>query len=128
MALEHDKDFVPIRNANNFYTCVGGYANFIKNTEDAYFLTIYEYTDDLTYRDVIQDMLDEGFTPEETVQQQIDALDIRLKAMLRPTLKPIYMDQPPNRFWYFGLPFNISGEILEDAHNHGLIAPTEAAS
>jgi hypothetical protein len=101
-------------------SAINRYKIFVDEVEVGYRDNIYEYRNDLGCRDIIDRYLN---TPiiNDGERNDISLLDARFKSMLMPTIKPISPRHPTTAFWYYGMPHNISGELLEDARADGLL-------
>ena len=115
-------EFVIIKNRRSdpFQWNLDRYANLVEEIEGGYGMCIYEYTNDLYCRNVIQEKLDAGFVPDDAAAERLRQLDERLRALLIPTTGSIHGNYPTQYFWFYGVPRNAE-EVLEDARSVGAV-------
>ncbi len=85
---------------------------FVRQVESGYRLGLEDYRNDLDTRSILALA---GVEDEE-----IAALDERLKAQLTATDVRVWESAPGDPFWDFGYPKNASGELLEGLKEEGL--------
>ena len=72
---------------------------------------VYEYTNDLACRDILEDAKESAETA--SVWPRVLAADERLRARLIPTKRSIHGEAPMTRFWWWGYPAD-SPELEDD--------------
>lgn len=87
---------------------------FVEQVERGYALGLEDYRNDLDLRAII--------AMAGAVNDEIHALDDRLRAMLTSTGVRVWESAAGHPFWDFGYPKNASGDLLEDLQSEGLAA------
>lgn len=85
---------------------------FVEQVERGYALGLEDYRNDLDVRAILE--LAGGEDDE------IAALDARLRAMLTSTTVRVWESAAGDPFWDFGYPRNASGELLDELRAEGL--------
>lgn len=83
---------------------VTGYEGLVSSLSDGYGMSIYEYTNDMSCRQRLEETRSEIETRE--LWQRVEIADSRLREILRPTKCCIHGSYPPECFWYWGYPPN----------------------
>ena len=96
------------------------YEKLVEEIEGGYSMCIYEYTNDLYCRNIIQEMLDNGYAPKKEALARLAMFDTRLKELLLPTTVSIHGNYPSQYFWFYGVPRN-APEVQEDARAIGVL-------
>jgi hypothetical protein len=112
----------PAAPTGRFREHLGFYEALVLHAEEGYDLTIYDYTNELGHRHILQDLLAAGVTPDAELLVRLEQLDERLRALLVPIPECIHGEYPQEYFWYHGLPRNATGALLEDARSMGWMA------
>lgn len=107
---------------------------FIAEVEAGYDLTIDDYTNDLSLRDILQEFLDalshEPALPtyETLVQkvQELDELFIQATQEVKDPLLPPLGHKPPG-FWWFRIPKRCGELLLEDLIAEGYLPVSESS-
>jgi len=99
------------------------WANFVSDVEHCYDDSIYEYTNDLSVRDILKDILD---TVQESARIKIEEilkpLDARFNEStieIKRALVPIIQQNASS--WWFRIPKKLSKELEDDLRSEGLI-------
>ena len=100
---------------------MGQWYGFIISVEKGYTLSIYDYTNDLSLRDLIDEL--EGQIPEslrKKVISVVDPWDKRFENETNILQQPIHRkkDSP---WWWYRIPKKLIGELEEDIKSSGLI-------
>jgi hypothetical protein len=94
--------------------------------ENGYELGIFDYTNDLTVREILGRAADGVDTDLRLrVTRMLEPLDLRFKAATFVSEKPPFpgaLARHPDAWWYRRLPNKLIGELKEDAHRWGLVA------
>ena len=90
---------------------VGRWREFVEQVERGYSLGLEDYRNDLDLRAMLQGAEDE----------EVFALDRRLKALLISTGTRVWESAPENPFWDFGYPGNAGGELKDGLREEGLL-------
>ncbi len=97
---------------------IAGY-EFLANTlGDGFNMCIYEYTNDLSCRELLHQYSEHCVVRE--YEQRIRIADEKLKAILKPTKCCIHGDYPESHFWFWAYPPN-SPELENDLREIGAI-------
>jgi len=97
---------------------VSDYEAFVADIADGFWMCVYEYTNDLSCRQLIEEA---KTSPEiQRIWPRIDAADQALKRILLPTKLCIHGDYSESHFWYWGYPPN-SPELESDLRSVGAI-------
>ena len=81
--------------------------------EKGYPLGLEDYRNDLDIRAII--------ARAQVEDDEIHALDARLKRMLMATTKRVWESNEGDPFWDFGYPKNASGDLLQGLREEGLV-------
>lgn len=90
------------RELTRFEDSVVAYEGFVQQLGDGYAMCIYEYTNDLSCRQQLEDARLEAAVQE--LWSRVEAADSRLRQILRPTKRCIHGSHPQECFWYWGYP------------------------
>lgn len=85
---------------------------FVEQVERGYSLGLEDYRNDLDLRAII--------ALAGTEDDEVRALDTRLRAMLTDTTVRVWESAAGDPFWDFGYPRNAAAELLEDLRGEGL--------
>lgn len=107
-----------MRDATRHEQLVSAYEGLVASLDDGYDMSVYEYTNDLSCRDFLEEAREEPGVRE--LWSRVVAADERLRALLLPTLKCIHGRCPKEWFWYWGYPPN-SPELENDLRSQGAI-------
>ncbi|MGN6547517.1 MAG: hypothetical protein ACTHK7_20865 [Aureliella sp.] len=92
---------------------------------DGYEMCIYEYTNDMSCRELLHQYADHCIVRQ--YRDRIADADRKLKALLKPTNRCIHGDYPESHFWYWAYPPN-SPELENDLREIGAIWPAPGSS
>jgi len=99
------------RELSRFEQWVAAYEGLVEQLGGGYSMSIYEYANDLSCRQQLEDARSEGAVQE--LWGRIEDADSRLRQILRPTKHCIHGSYPRECFWYWGYPPN-SPELESD--------------
>ena len=85
---------------------------FVEQVEKGYGLGLEDYRNDLDIRAIL--------ARAQVEDDEIHALDARLKKMLTAKKKRVWESGKNDPFWDFGYPKNASGDLWEGLHEEGL--------
>ena len=86
---------------------------FVEQVEKGYTLGLEDYRNDLDIRAIIQ--------RAHAEDDEIHALDARLKKTLKTAQKRVWESGKGDPFWDFGYPKNAAGDLLEGLREEGLV-------
>lgn len=106
-----------------FDDLVQRWETFVAQVGQGYTDSIYEYTNDLSMRDVIQEVLQ---NTEESLRQKLLAVvqpvDQRLEQATREIGRSLLGDKTSKvAWWWFRVPTRLSGELEDDLRSEGLL-------
>jgi len=98
--------------------------DFVVQAERGYQNSIYEYTNDLSVRDLLEEILRESpQTLRKELMQLIRPWDERFynatKRIKRPVLPNV--GQESRSWWWFRVPKSVGGELEEDLRSEGIL-------
>jgi len=99
------------RELTRFEKWVVAYEGLVQQLGGGYSMCIYEYTNDLSCRQQLEDTRLESAVQE--LWQRVEVADSLLRQILRPTKRCIHGSYPRECFWYWGYPPN-SPELESD--------------
>lgn len=99
------------RNLTEYESLVVAYEELVASLSDGYDMSIYEYTNDLSCRQRLEETRSEPGVQE--LWRRVEIADARLREILRPTKCCIHGSHPRDCFWYWGYPPN-SPELESD--------------
>jgi len=99
------------RSLSKFENWVIQYEDFVDSLEEGYSMGIYEYTNDISCRNSIEE--DKENEDIQLMWQRVEKADSKLKKLLIPINICIYGEYSEERFWLWGYPPN-SPELLMD--------------
>lgn len=83
---------------------VSDYESFVAELIDGYSMGVYEYFNDLSCRDRLEEAKE---TPDVAAMwPRVEESDRALRKLLIPTKRCIYGDRPSSYFWHWGYPAN----------------------
>ncbi len=97
---------------------IAGYEHLAETLADGYDMCIYEYTNDISCRELLHRYADHPFVRQ--YEQRIVIADKKLNSILKPTKSCIHGDYPESHFWYWRYPSN-SPELENDLREMGAI-------
>jgi len=102
---------------------IGSWNQFVARVERGYEDSIYDYTNDLSVRDQLKEVLSKTSTRlHEKLTAQVEPLDQRFldatHQIERPLLRPLNEE---TGFWWFRIPRALGGELEDDLRSDGLI-------
>jgi hypothetical protein len=86
---------------------------FVEQVERGYRLGLEDYRNDLDIRGILQ--------LAGAVDDEVRALDERLRAQLQPAQQRVWESAPGDPFWDYGYPRNAGEELSADLNAEGLI-------
>jgi len=86
------------REPSKYELLVTAYEEFVEELKEGYDMSIYEYTNDMSIRQCLEENRKE--LKEQVIWQRIELADIRLKELLKPTKCCIHGSYPIEYFWY----------------------------
>ena len=86
---------------------------FVVAVEKGYKFGIEDYRNDLDIRMILK--------RAKAETEEVEALDERLKKVLKPAKKRVWESGPGKPFWDFAVPANAKGSLLKDLKDEGLI-------
>jgi hypothetical protein len=90
---------------------VSSYETFVGSLSDGYDMCIYEYTNDMSCRQILEEA---RLKPALVgLWSRVEVADSQLKNLLKPTKCCIHGTYPKESFWYWGYPPN-SPELESD--------------
>ena len=99
---------------------LNGWAEFVRQVERGYTFSIYDYINDLSVRDVLEDVL---LSIRDSARTKVRAvlmpLDERFEKATRKIEKPL-VPADDSRRWWFRVPLVLAGELKEDLEALGL--------
>jgi hypothetical protein len=97
---------------------------FAVQVEQGYNLTIYDYTDDLSTRDLLEDILNQVPAPlRKRLLAQIEAWDNRFRQATTESERPLRPRRAgAPRWWWFRIPKKIDGELGADLRAEGVLS------
>lgn len=102
---------------------INSWENFIVQIEKGYVDSIYEYTNDLSVRNLIQKII-EKVPPEikHKLLTKVKALDDKFLLITYEIDKPLGIGyNKQSEYWWYRLPINISEELEDDLKSQGFI-------
>lgn len=115
------------RHPSKEQTAVGpllhAWASFVRRVETGYALSIYDYTNDLSTRDLLEEALPNLPLAEgEASRARLSEWDLRYEQATRPSVRPLAPGiQDGARAWWFRIPLRLGGELESDLRDEGLI-------
>jgi hypothetical protein len=99
---------------------IDSWKNFVESCEKGYTLSIDDYTNDLTSRDIIHNVLDklEDNNLRNKIKIIIQPFDLRFRQLLVDTQIQTWPDEDKTKWWFFGIVKNANGELLEDLNGY----------
>lgn len=105
---------------------IDGWAHLVQDIEKGYSLSIYDYTNDLSVRDILDSVIDK--LPKELaveVGKCLKEWDDRFLDATRSVQSPIMPTLPKGKGWrWFRVPKKLLGELREDLLSEGIIDPS----
>ncbi len=86
---------------------------FVEQVERGYRLGLEDYRNDLDVRGILE--------LAGAVDDEVRALDERLRALLQPAERRVWESAPGDPFWDYGYPRNAGEELTADLKAEGLI-------
>ena len=99
------------RELTKYERWVAGYEQLVELVADGYDMCVYEYTNDMSCRQHLEDARAEPEVQE--LWRRVEIADTKLRDILRPTRRCIHGSYPLECFWYWGYPPN-SPELESD--------------
>ncbi len=97
---------------------IAGYESLVDSLADGYHMCIYEYTNDMSCRELLHQYAGHQIVRE--FEKRIALADEKLKAILKSTKRCIHGDYPKSHFWFWTYPPN-SLELENDLREIGAI-------
>ena len=107
----------------NFPQLLSQWRRFVLAVEEGYQLTIYDYTNDLSTRDLLEKMVQQapcGLLSR--LKAQLAEWDRRFLAATRRVKRPLLpaLEGEPLDWWWYRVPKKPGRELLEDLRQEGL--------
>ena len=94
---------------------------FIKEVENGYDFSIYDYLNDLTIRDHVEKILRTApSTLLEKLSREIQIVDQRFKDATVKLEKPLRKDNKEVSWWWYRIPRNPGEELRDDLKSEGI--------
>jgi len=92
------------------------WCRFVREVEDGYELTIYDYTNDLSYRDSIDTAVAaESSRVPRAVVEELSRCDERFRKATNQTEEPVLpTGTHETKWWWFRVPRKLVGELADD--------------
>ena len=94
------------------------YEHLAETLSDGYDLCIFEYTNDMSSRELLERYKEHPLV--KSMQDRIQIADARIRFVLSPTKQCIHGQAPPAHFWYWMYPPN-SPRLERDLKQAGAI-------
>ncbi|MGH9970026.1 MAG: hypothetical protein ACREBG_19835 [Pyrinomonadaceae bacterium] len=98
-----------------------GWNQFVSMVERGYKESVYDYTNDLSVRDLLESLL---LNVPASVRDKISALlepyDLRFQAATSPTGQPLLRGLEDPRSWWFRIPKVLGPELEDDLRAQGI--------
>jgi hypothetical protein len=126
VALRSAVDEYPGSSSTSFEKLLEQWQVFVREVEAGYTMSIYDYTNDLSTRDLIEEVLRR--TPsslQAALRAEVEPWDDRYRLATKPSDTPILPgpDVADNPRWR-RIPRALIGELRDDFLNEGIIAET----
>lgn len=107
--------------AESWSSLVEEWRSFVRDVGNGYDLTIYDFTNDLSVRDIIEAVLEQLPTSlSAALAEQVDAVDAGFKAVTRSVPRPLLPGADKGAWWWSRVPLHPAGELLDDLKQEGL--------
>lgn len=114
------------RESVSLESLIDGWAHLVQDIEKGYGLSIYDYTNDLSVRDVLDSIIDK--LPKELaveIEKCLREWDDRFWDSTRSVQLPIVPTLAKGKGWrWFRVPKKLLGELREDLLSEGIIDPS----
>ena len=102
---------------------LGRWAAFVRQVETGYDDSIYDYTNDLSVRDLLEERLSPLPSAEaEALRADLRPWDERFEAATRPSIRPLAPGvKDRGRAWWFRVPLKLADELASDLRSEGVI-------
>ena len=99
------------------------WSEFVAEVEKGYDDSIYEYTNDLSTRDLLQQIMDaSNSTLRDKVLNAIQPWDNRLSQATRKVTRSLLSDRKHEQsWWWFRIPVNPGSELENDLRGEGIL-------
>ncbi|HUP62969.1 MAG TPA: hypothetical protein VNA69_21430 [Thermoanaerobaculia bacterium] len=100
--------------------------SFVREVEQGYSMSIYDYTNDLSIRDILDDVLTRvPLGVQQELKAELESWDDRYRLATKPAVVPILPgpDVVQNPRWW-RIPRVLTGELRDDFVSEGIIADT----
>ena len=97
---------------------ITAYESLVADLENGYSMCIYEYTNDLACRNLLEEHREDPHVA--SLWTRVEATDAVLRQLLLPTMHCFHGDYPRSRFWYWGYP-PCSPELEDDLRSRGFL-------
>ncbi|HEY7269355.1 MAG TPA: hypothetical protein VH951_05980 [Dehalococcoidia bacterium] len=107
----------------NIEYLVRSWTHFVDEVESGYKLTIYDYTNDLSKREILHELSEAvGPTLSARLEEVLRPVDERFRAASRALSRPVSRRECDEVLWWnFLIPTELHGELLEDLQRAGLL-------
>ncbi len=99
------------------------WVDFVRQVQAGYDFSIYDYTNDLSARDLLEEKV-RRLSPAEAaaVREELLAWDGRFEEATRPSLRPVAPGVTDREgSWWFRVPCKLSEELAADLRSEGVI-------
>jgi hypothetical protein len=102
---------------------VAGWEHFVRSVEAGYDDCIYEYTNDLSIRGLLESVIQKLDSESRTqLVAAIDSLDQRFRSATNQSVRPVAPGVvPEDGWWWYRIPNKLPDEIAEDLRSEGLL-------
>lgn len=101
---------------------VRGWADLVTEVEAEYALPDYEYINDVSIRDLLDDLV--RGAPDDVggrLREMLSPVDERFVRATRPIDAPLIEDAAPGAFWWRRVPLRLNVELEADLRRRGVI-------
>lgn len=97
--------------------------NFVSDVDEGYNNSIYEYTNDLSVRDLLQTIIDNSpLALRDKLIAALQILDERFRKATKESNRSLLPDQEKSQaWWWFRVPTKFGTELKNDLQMEGLI-------
>jgi hypothetical protein len=99
------------------------WAGFVSSIENVYDFTIYDYTNDLSVRDLLEEVLQACPEPlRKKIWDEVKELDDRFASTTKLSTRPLLKIDARIGWWWYRVPLEPGDELLEDLIAEGFLA------
>lgn len=94
---------------------ISGWRNFVSSVERGYLSSIYEYTNDLSIRDILEDVMNSTRqSARSKIQEALRPWDESFIKATQQIDKPL-LGSSTSSIWWFRIPLKLQGELRESS-------------